>query len=108
MEQPLSGVAGVIRELKQMLVDDLQVRLVLDQIPDNCSLMEDGLALDSILIAELIAKIEDRFGLQFDDRVLEPELYSNLSMLAGFVLSELHAAQVARDEVQEGEAPCRT
>jgi acyl carrier protein len=108
MEQSLTGAAGVIQELKRMLVDDLQVRLVPDQIPDDCSLMEDGLALDSILIAELIAKIEDRFGLQFDDRVLEPDLFNNLSMLAGFVLSESRAAQVARDEVPEGEAPCRT
>jgi len=45
------------------------------------------------LIAELIARIEDRFGLQLDDRVLEAELFNNLSLLAGFVAQQRLAAQ---------------
>lgn len=108
MEHSRTAAAGVIHEIKQMLVNDLEVRLVPDQIPDDCSLVENGLALDSILIAELIAKIEDRFGLQFDERVLEPDLFDNLSLLAAFVASACQAAASAADEVEKGEVPCRT
>ena len=66
----------------------MQLNVVRDEIPDDYSLLESGLGLDSILIAELIARIEDRFGLQLDDRVLEAELFNNLSLLAGFVAQE--------------------
>jgi len=45
------------------------------------------------LIAELIARIEDRFGLHLDDRVLDAELFNNLTLLAGFVAQERQAAQ---------------
>jgi len=71
----------------------MQLNVVRDEIPDDYSLLESGLGLDSILIAELIARIEDRFSLQFDDRVLEADLFNNLSLLAGFVAQERLAAQ---------------
>jgi acyl carrier protein len=88
MQSTLIGTADMVRQIKDILVTDLQVSVVPDEIPDDYSLMEGGLALDSILIAELIAQIEDRFGLQFDERVLEPELFNNLSALAAFVAGE--------------------
>ena len=53
--------------------------------------MEGGLALDSILIAELIAQIENRFGLQFDDQVFDEQLFVNLSALGDFVWESLTA-----------------
>ena len=49
----------------------MQLNVVHDEIPDDYSLLESGLGLDSILIAEFIFRIEDRFGLQLDDRVLD-------------------------------------
>ena len=74
-------------------MDDMQLNVVRNQIPDHCSLLESGLGLDSILIAELIARIEDRFGLHFDDRVLDVELFNNLTLLAGFVAQEHQIVQ---------------
>jgi len=89
----LIETTDIIQQIKHILVEDMQLNVVSDEIPDNYSLLEGGLGLDSILIAELIARIEDRFGLQFDDRVLEAELFNNLSLLAGFVAQERLAAQ---------------
>lgn len=83
----------IIRQIKDILVEDMQLNVVREEIPDDYSLLESGLGLDSILIAELIARIEDRFGLQLDDRVLDAELFNNLSLLAGFVAQERQAAQ---------------
>ncbi len=74
-------------------MEDMQLNVVREEIPDDYSLLESGLGLDSILIAELIARIEDRFGLHFDDRVLDAELFNNLTLLAGFVAQERQAAQ---------------
>jgi acyl carrier protein len=81
----LIETADIIQQIKHILVEDMQLNVVSDEIPDDYSLLEGGLGLDSILIAELIARIEDRFGLHFDDRVLDVELFNNLTLLAGFV-----------------------
>jgi acyl carrier protein len=94
MENTLVGTEEVVQRIKRILVDDLEVGVTPGEIPDDYSLMEEGLALDSILISELIARIEIRFGLQFDDTVLASELFDNLSVLAAFV----HDCLVAKSQ----------
>jgi len=71
VENKLIETTDIIQQIKHILVADMQLNVVSDEIPDDYSLLEGGLGLDSILIAELIARIEDRFGLHFDDRVLD-------------------------------------
>lgn len=93
VENKLIETADIIQQIKHILVEDMQLNVVSDDIPDDYSLLEGGLSLDSILIAELIARIEDRFGLHFDDRVLDVELFNNLTLLSGFVAQERLAAQ---------------
>lgn len=89
----MSETMDIVQQIKHILADDMQLNVVCDEIPDDYSLLESGLGLDSILIAELIARIEDRFGLQFDDRGLDVELFNNLSLLAGFIAQECLAAK---------------
>lgn len=89
----LTETTDIIQQIKHILVEDMQLNVVLDEMPDDYSLLERGLGLDSILIAELIARIEDRFGLHFDDRVLDAELFNNLTLLASFVAQELQVVQ---------------
>jgi acyl carrier protein len=99
------GACDIIQQIKHILVEEMQVHIVVDQITDDYSLLEGGLALDSIVIAELIARIEDRFGIQFDDRVLNAELFNNLSLFANFVAEECLAAQLKAGG-QSVEAAC--
>jgi acyl carrier protein len=106
MENKVAVASDVIQQIKHILVDDMQVRVAFEDIPDGYSLLESGLALDSILIAELIARIEDRFGLQFDDRVMNTELLANLSLLADFVVQEHLVAQSNVQDSQSAEATC--
>ena len=94
VENKLTETTDIIQQIKRILVEDMQLNIALEEIPDDYSLLERGLGLDSILIAELIARIEDRFGLHFDDRVLDAELFNNLSLLAGFVAQERQVVQV--------------
>jgi acyl carrier protein len=102
----LSETTDIIQQIKHILVEDMQLNVVCDEIPDNYSLLESGLGLDSILIAELIARIEDRYGLQFDERVLQVELFNNLSLLAGFIAQERVAAQGNAQNSQSQGATC--
>src|SRR5689334_6923141 len=90
----------ILQQIKQLLVDDLQLKLVPGEIPDDYSLLEGGLALDSIVIAELIARIEDRFRLQLDDRVLQADLLNNLRLLAAFVAREYQTTHLSGGEVE--------
>jgi acyl carrier protein len=105
VENKLIETTDIIQQIKHILVEDMQLNVVRDEIPDDYSLLEGGLGLDSILIAELIARIEDRFGLQFDERVMDVELFNNLSLLAGFIAQERLAAQGdARNSQSQGAA----
>jgi acyl carrier protein len=89
----LIEATDIIQQIKHILVEDMQLNVASEKIPNDYSLLESGLGLDSILIAELIARIEDRFGLHFDDRILDAELFNNLTLLAGFVAQELQVVQ---------------
>jgi acyl carrier protein len=95
MENTLTETSEVVQRIKRVLVEDLDIGVSLDAIADDCSLMEGGLALDSILIAELIAQIENRFGLQFDDQVFDEALFENVSVLGDFVCKCLAAKSQA-------------
>ena len=102
----MTETTDIIQQIKHILVEDMQLNVVRDEIPDDYSLLESGLGLDSILIAELIARIEDRFGLHFDDRVLDVELFNNLTLLAGFIAQERLAAQGKAQDSQSQGATC--
>jgi acyl carrier protein len=106
MENKVTEASEIIQEIKHILVEDMQLNVIPEAIPDNYSLLESGLALDSILIAELITRIEDRFGLQLDDDALNAELFNNLSLLAGFVAQRQRTAQFNVRDNQSEEATC--
>jgi acyl carrier protein len=97
METTLAAPADVVQRIKRILVEDLQLRVKPDALSDDCSLLQSGLALDSILIAELIAQIEHHFELRLDDRVLDPSLFERLSALAAFVATEQITARANID-----------
>jgi acyl carrier protein len=102
----VTETVDVIQQIKLLLVEDMQIGVRPEDIPEDYSLLESGLALDSILIAELITRIEDRFGIQFDDRELEPDLFNNLSRLAAFVESRRSAVRPDPALSQPKEAAC--
>jgi acyl carrier protein len=106
MENKVTRASEIIQEIKHILIEDMQLHVIPEEIPDNYSLLESGLALDSILIAELITRIEDRFGLRFDDNVLNAELFNNLSLLAGFVAQIQPTALFNMRDSQSEEAKC--
>lgn len=84
----------VVNQLKTIVADKLDVNLKLEEIDENASLFEDGLGLDSIATVEFIALIEEDFGIEFGDGELNPELFSNLKVLADFIIGKQQASSL--------------
>lgn len=76
----------VIDMLKRIVAEDLDLNLDHTQIDDDASLFEDGLALDSISLTELIHHIERRFEIRILDEDLETDTFRSLRSVAALVL----------------------
>jgi acyl carrier protein len=86
-------------QLKNIIARELDVNLKVEDIGENDSLFEGGLALDSIAIVELISLVEEHFDFLFSDAELTPETFSNLNVLAEFISDKLSA------QAKETESP---
>ncbi len=82
------ALPGMIGDLKRILAQDLDINIKLEEITDDVSLLEEGLALDSVVIVELINLLEDRYDFQFSDEDMRPALFESLNTLAKFVAAK--------------------
>lgn len=78
----------VREQIKDLLVDDLDIHLERSQIGDTTPLMEEGLALDSVVLIELISHLENRFDFHFRDEHLREAAFSNVTTLAELILAQ--------------------
>lgn len=78
----------VTSRLKTIIAEELDVNLKVEEIDDEASLFEDGLGFDSIATVEFISLIEQKLGIEFSDGELNPELFSNLKVLADFITTK--------------------
>ncbi|HEX3126894.1 MAG TPA: phosphopantetheine-binding protein [Thermoanaerobaculia bacterium] len=76
---------SIVTELKRIIADDLDVNIRFDEIDETVPLLGEGLALDSVVVVELISLVEDRFGFEFEDSELNVESFRNLNALAGVI-----------------------
>ncbi|WNG38784.1 acyl carrier protein [Archangium violaceum] len=81
--------AAIAEQLKKMIAHELDVRIPESQIDFTVPLLEGGLALDSMVLFEFLTLIEKRYGIEFADQHLRPEVFENLTVLAGYVQREL-------------------
>jgi acyl carrier protein len=81
--------AEIIQQIKSVLAHDLDSNLHEDQISEDISLFEGGLGLDSVNLVELIALLEKRFTIQFQDDELNPERFSTVATMADSVAGKL-------------------
>lgn len=75
--------------LKKILVEDMDLNLVHSQIGDVVSLLDDGLALDSISLAEFIDIIEKRFSIQIRDEDLDTRTFASLDSVVTLIRKRL-------------------
>lgn len=84
----------VLERIKRIILDDLDVNLSYEDLDETVPLFEEGLALDSVLLVELIGFIEKRFGIELRDEALNMDTFRNLQSVARVVrgqLAEQHA-----------------
>lgn len=83
----------VLDQIKRIVVEDLDLNLSYDDLDETVPLFEEGLALDSVILVELISFIEKRFNIQLDDDKLNTETFKNLQSIAGVIREQLAAQQ---------------
>ena len=91
----MTTAAAVMCRLKSLIVDEMDVKLAPGEIADTASFFEDGLGLDSIAIVELIALVEEHFGVQFSDEDLVPSSFRTVQILSQVIADKLAAAPPA-------------
>jgi acyl carrier protein len=78
---------NIVNQLKQIIVNDLDINMKLDEIDENASLFEEGLGLDSVTLVEFISFIEKHFSIRFSEDELNLEHFSNLEILAQSIIT---------------------
>lgn len=81
----------VLEQVKRIVVEDLDVNLKYEDLDDTVPLFEEGLALDSVILVELIGFIEKRFNIELGDEALSTETFRNLQSIAKVIREQLAA-----------------
>jgi acyl carrier protein len=85
----LPSLEDIVTALKQSLAQIEDLHWTADEIDADVPLLAGGLDLDSIIIVELISRIEARFEFQFVDTDLRTRSFASLRALAQVVLYRL-------------------
>lgn len=81
----------VLEQVKRIVVEDLDVNLKYEDLDETVPLFEEGLALDSVILVELIGFIEKRFDIELGDEALNTETFRNLQSIAKVIREQLAA-----------------
>lgn len=87
----------IVEQLKEIIAHKLDANIAYEEITSDVPLLEDGLGLDSIMIVELVALVEETFRFQFGEDDLDLANFANLQTLAQFVTVKQSAQAVAAD-----------
>ena len=86
----------VLERVKRIVVEDLDVNLAYEDIDETVPLFEEGLALDSVILVELIGFIEKRFDIELRDEALNMETFKNLQSIARVIREQLAEQQAQK------------
>lgn len=81
----------VVAELTRIIAHELDVRLDEGQIDPTTPLLEGGLMLDSMVLFELISRVEQRYGVSFPADDLRGEVFASLEVLARNIVAMIAA-----------------
>ncbi len=79
----------VLEGIKRIVAEDLDLNLAYENIDETVPLFEEGLALDSVILVELISFIEKRFDIELSDEVLNIDTFKNLQSVARVIREQL-------------------
>lgn len=76
-------------EIKQIIVDKLDLKVSPAEIADNDPLFGGSLGFDSLATLEIIFTIEEQFGIKVEDEELSADLFADVQTLANYVRKKL-------------------
>lgn len=76
--------------IKELMVERLFLKVSPEEIGDDEPLM-DTYGLDSVNLFELVAGLEEVYGITFEDSDFELDLFENVRSIAEFVRAKLEA-----------------
>lgn len=85
----------VLEKLKQILIEDLDLNLSYEDLDEKVPLFEGGLALDSVVVVELISFIEKRFNIELQEELLKMEAFKDLQSVVQVIQEQLTIRQIA-------------
>lgn len=80
-----SRMERILYELRELLLEVTEVDIDPNLVDLDEALLDGNLGMDSAEILTYVQEIEERFGFEFDDDDLNPEVLSSLRFLAEFV-----------------------
>lgn len=89
----------VLEGIKRIIAEDLELNVEYKDLTPTVPLFEDGLALDSVVLVELISFIEKRFDIVLPDDLLTVDTFKDLQSVAQVVEARLAAAPAAPAEI---------
>lgn len=79
----------IIDKLKTIISAKLDVNFKPEDIDEDSPLFEEGLGLDSVIIVEFFALVEESFNIEFSDDDLSLEHLNTLKEIADCVANKL-------------------
>jgi acyl carrier protein len=73
------------QQIKQRLVETLELSVTADKIDDGAPLFGEGLCLDSVDALEVAAMLSLHFNVEISDRDAAKEILANVRAMADFI-----------------------
>jgi acyl carrier protein len=90
--RPMS--APFVREIKQLLVDELDLRGVLaDAIDEDAALFGEGLGLDSLDALQIAVAVEERFAVRLPEGDAARPVFRSVATIAAYVAEKAKPAE---------------
>jgi acyl carrier protein len=86
--------APFVREIKQLLVDELDLRGVLaDAIDEDAALFGEGLGLDSLDALQIAVAVEERFAVRLPEGDAARPVFRSVATIAAYVAEKAKPAE---------------
>lgn len=85
----------ILEKLKRILIEDLDLNLSYEDLDETVPLFEGGLALDSVVVVELISFVEQRFKIELPEEMLKMEAFKDLGSVVQMIEEQMPLRQSA-------------
>lgn len=85
----------ILEKLKRILIEDLDLNLSYEDLDETVPLFEGGLALDSVVVVELISFVEQRFKIELPEEMLKMEAFKDLGSVVQMIQEQMPLRQSA-------------